>query len=340
VFTLAARMVSAQGRRLAILATSLILIACTPLARPVASVPTAAPLQATLVLDWFPNTNHVGIYLAQANGWYSEQGLDLRIEAPSDANAAMKLVGAGNAELGISYQPAVTIARSQDVPVVSVAALVQHNLGAFAAKKASGITRPKEFEGKRYGSTGLPQGRMQFETAIRCDGGDPSRVEEVTLGQQISQALLADRVDFMGMLPTWEGIELEMKGVELNYMPYRDFCIPDSYHLVFISGEAAVRDKPEVIKRFMAATQRGYETAVRDPSAAAATLLTAAPDLNPELVRTSLERLTPFFVAESPRWGVQDGERWKHYADWMAENKLIAKPIDAARAFSDDFLPK
>jgi ABC-type nitrate/sulfonate/bicarbonate transport system substrate-binding protein len=319
-----------------VLVIAALLTACAPATGPAATK--AAPLPATLVLDWFPNTNHVGIYLAQSKGWYQEEGLDLRIEAPSDVNAAMKLVGAGNAELGISYQPAVTIARAQDVPVVSVAALVQHNLGVFASKKESGITRPKDFEGKRWGSSGIPQSQAQLETVMRCDGGDPAKVEEITLGQGISQALLADRVDFMGLLPTWEGIELEMKGAELVYINYRDYCLPDTYNIVFISSESTIRDKPEAIRRFAAATQRGYEAAVKDPGEATAALLAAAPDLNPELVRASMDRLAPFFIAEAPRWGIQDGERWTQYATWMFENKLIQKPVDGTKAFTNEFL--
>ena len=323
----------------AIVALVVLLAACAPAAPPAPSAaPQATPLKATLVLDWFPNTNHAGLYLARARDWYAAEGLELTVEAPSDVSAAMKLVGAGNAELGISYQPAVTIARAQDVPVVSVAALVQHNLGAFAAKRQVGISRPKQFEGKRYGSSGLPQSGAQLATAMRCDGGDPSTVEEVTLGQQISQALLADRVDFMALLPTWEGVELEMKGADLVYMNYRDHCLPDSYNLVFIAGEAAIRDKPEVIRRFLAATQRGYEAAVKEPAEANAALLQAAPDLNADLVRASMERLTPYFIAEAPRWGVQDGGRWNAYAAWMLENGLIQKPVDGARAFTSDLL--
>ena len=325
----------------ALAALGLLLAACAPAAAPApTAAPKASPLSATLVLDWFPNTNHVGVYVAQAKGWYAEQGLDLTIEPPSDPSAAMKLVGAGNAELGISYQPTVTISRSQDVPVVSVAALVQHNLGAFAAKKSSGISRPKDFEGKRYGSVALPQAKTQLKTVMRCDGADPSKVETVTLGQQISQALLADQVDFIAMLPTWEGIEVEMKGAELNYMPYRDYCLPDAYHLVYISSEATIRDKPEAIRRFLAATQRGYEYAVKNPSEAISILLAAAPDLNPDLVRASEDRLAPYFIADAPHWGLQDADRWAKYSAWMYDNKLIQKPVDGAKAFTNDFLPR
>lgn len=293
---------------------------------------------ATLVLDWFPNTNHLGIYLAQANGWYAEQGLDLRVESPSDVNAATKLTATGNAEVGISYQAAVTFGRAQDVPVVSIAAIVQHNLGAFAAKQETGITRPKDFEGKKYGSSGVPQSMAQLRTAMLCDGADPSKAEEITLGQQISQAMLADRVDFMALLPTWEGIELEMKGAQLNYMNYRDWCLPDNYNLILISGEQTIRSKPDVLTAFVAATQRGYEAAVADPEAANAALLAAAPDLDATLVRASTERLAPLFISGAPRWGLQEEERWTSYAAWAYENSLIQRPVDGTRAYTNQFV--
>jgi ABC-type nitrate/sulfonate/bicarbonate transport system substrate-binding protein len=333
-----------SGRVRAVVHVLVVCLAATACAPTAGSNPAGpqvtAPLTATLVLDWFPNTNHAGIYLARARGWYEEQGLDLRIEAPSDPSASMKLVGANNAELGVSYQAAVTIARAQDIPVVSVAALVQHNLGAFVAKKESGITRPRDFEGKKFGTAGLVQLRSQLETVMRCDGGDPSKVEEVNIGQQLSQALLADRVDFMALLPTWEGVELEMKGAQLTYMPYQDSCFPDVYTIVFIAGETAIREKPEAIRRFVIATQRGYEAAVREPDEANRALLAAAPDLNPELVRASMQRLAPYFVAEAPRWGLQDSQRWSRYASWAVENRVIPKPIDPSRAFTNEFLAR
>lgn len=312
------------------------------LAGPGAHVQGAPGTQAltplTLVLDWFPNTNHLGVYLAQANGWYPEQGIDLRIEAPSDVNAATKLTATGNAEVGISYQPAVTFGRAQDIPVVSIAALVQHNLGAFAAKQESGIARPADFEGKKYGSSGVPQSMAQLRTVMRCDGADPSRVEEVTLGQQIAPAMMANRVDFMALLWTWEGIQLEMSGTPLTYLHYRDWCLPDTYNLVFISGEQTIRSKPDALRGFLAATRRGYEAAVVDQESAIVALLAAAPDLDPALVRASTERLTAYFLDESGRWGTQEESRWTAYAAWALENGLIARPVDGAKAFTAELL--
>jgi NitT/TauT family transport system substrate-binding protein len=304
------------------------------------AAPAVDTLSATLVLDWFPNTNHAGVYLAQANGWYQDAGLDLRIESPSDVNAATKLTANGTAELGIGYQASVTLGRAQEIPVVSVAALVQHNLGAFAAKADSGITRPSQFVGKRYGSSGVAQTQAQLRTVMKCDGVDPSQTEEVTVGQGIAQALLADRVDYMSLLWTWEGIQLEMGGTPLNYMHNQDWCLPDTYNLVFISGERTIRDKPETVQRFLAVTQRGYEAAVADQTGANAALLAAAPDLDPNLVSASMARLAPYFIDENGRWGYQQPERWVNYANWLYDNQLVEKPVDGSLAFTNSLLPQ
>jgi ABC-type nitrate/sulfonate/bicarbonate transport system substrate-binding protein len=306
-----------------------------------AAAPAAGGIQkVTLILDWFPNTNHSGVYLAKAKGWYAEEGVDVDLQVPSDPSASMKLVGAAKAELGISYQPAVEIARAQDVPLVSVGAILQHNTAAYAAKQQKNITRPKDFEGKKFGTSGLAQVEPTLRTVMKCDGADPSKVEMVNIGQKLSPALLADQVDVISMLPAWEGIELELKGNQLSYIPQVQFCVPDIYTLVFIAGEQTLQEKPEAVRRFLAATARGYEHAVKNPAEAAAVLLKASPELDTELVKRSQEVLSTQYVADAPRFGRQTLDRWKKHADWMSENKLIAKPIDVAKAFTNDFLPK
>ena len=216
---------------------------------------------------------------------------------------------------------------------------MQHNLGAFAAKADSGISRPSDFVGRRYGWAGVPQSQAQLRTVMKCDGVDPSQTEEVTVGQGITQALLADRVDYMSLLWTWEGIQLEMAGTPLNYIHNQDWCLPDTYNLVFISSERTIREKPETIQKFLAATQRGYEAAVADPVQANAVLLAAAPDLDRNLVRASMDRLAPYFVDENGRWGYQNAERWVSYADWAYQNQLMPKPVDGAAALQRAYAP-
>jgi ABC-type nitrate/sulfonate/bicarbonate transport system substrate-binding protein len=310
---------------------------------PVASVPptAAAAQKLTLMLDWFPNTNHSGLYLARDKGWFAGRGVDVEIQVPGgDPSASMKLVGASKAEVGLSYQPAVEIARAQDVPVVAIAALLQHNTAAYAAKASKNITRPKDFEGRKFATSGLPQIEPTLRTLMKCDNADFSKVEMVNVGLKLGPALLADQVDITPMLPAWEGIELELRGNQLSYINQRDFCVPDLYTIVFISSEQTLAEKPEAVRRFLAAAAQGYEYAARNPAEAAETLLKAAPELDAALVKKSQAVLSTQYLAEAPRWGVMTLEQWRRHADWMADNKLIAKPIDAAKAFTNDFLPK
>jgi ABC-type nitrate/sulfonate/bicarbonate transport system substrate-binding protein len=312
-------------------------VACAPI-QPTPTV--RQNVTVNLILDWFPNTNHSGLYLARAKGWYEQQGVELNIQVPSDPSASMKLVGAGQAELGINYQAGVEIARAQNVPVVSVAALLQHNTAAYAAKAGKNITRPKDFEGKRFGTSGLAQIEPTLRTVMKCDNADFSKVEMVNVGQRLSPALLADQVDVIPSLPAWEGVDLELKGNQLTYVPQLKWCVPDVYTILFMASETAIKEKPEAIRRFLAATTQGYEHAAKNPAEAAEVLLKAAPELDPTLVKKSQEILSTQYVADAPRWGVQKLEQWKAHADWMAENKLIAAPIDASKAFTNDFLLK
>src|SRR5262245_22938146 len=236
----------------------------TPAAPTAAPSATAAPGSATrtapppsqrvaLMLEWFPNTNHSGLYLARAKGWFAAQGVDVDVQVPGgDPSASMKLVSASKAEVGLSYQPAVEIARAQDVPVVAIGALLQHNTAAYAAKASKNITRPKDFEGKKFATSGLPQIEPTLRTLMKCDNADFAKVEMVNVGLKLSPALLADQVDISPMLPAWEGIELELKGNQLKYVNQRDFCVPDLYTIVFISSEQTLTEKPDAIRRFMA----------------------------------------------------------------------------------------
>ncbi len=309
-------------------------------AKPAVSVPVQGTAQkVTLILDWFPNTNHSGLYTAVSKGYFAANGIDVDIQSPSDPSASMKLVGAGKAEFGISYQPAVEIARTQDIPVVSVAAILQHNTAAYAVKSNKGTTRPKEFEGKKFGSSGLAQVEPTLRTFMQCDGGDLNKVEIVNVGQKLSPALLSDQVDVISMLPAWEGIELEGRGNQLSYFPQVKYCVPDLYTLVFIAGEQTIAEKPDVVRRFLAAATQGYEYAVNNPAEAADILIKASPELDQNTVRKSQVILSTQYKAESPRWGVQTAEKWRTHADWMVTNKLITKPIDVGKAFTNDFLP-
>ena len=298
------------------------------------------PTPAVLSLDWVPNTNHSGFYVALDKGWYAEEGIALEIQSPSDPSAALKQVAAGNTEFGVSFEEEVTIARSNDIMVVSLAAIIQHNTSAFASLKASGIKGPADFEGKTYASYSLPIERPILEGLMRCAGADANKVEFVDVGFDAFPALLGGRADLAWIFLGWDGIQAQLKGVELNTVPLYGSCLPDYYTPVIIAGEQTLQKRGDLVRRFMRATTRGYEYAIEHPEEAAEILLKHSPESDPQLVKASQAWLSPRYQADAPRWGVQKPEVWNTFSGWMYDNGLLSKKIDPAGAFSNDYLTR
>ena len=313
----------------------LLIAGCVPLSE------TPAPLtKVVLSLDWVPNTNHTGFYVALDKGWYAEEGLDVEIQIPSDPAAALKQVAAGNTEFGVSFQEEVTIARSNGIPVVSIAAIIQHNTSAFAALKSSGIASAADFEGKTYASYGLPIERPILKGLMACEGADVDKVEFVDVGFDAFPALLTGKVDLAWIFMAWDGVQAQLKGVELNLVKLYGSCLPDYYTPVIITGEKTIAEKGDLVRRFMAATTRGYEYAIAHPAESAEILLKHSPESDPALVKASQAWLSPRYQEDAPRWGVQKPEVWAEFATWMHENGLLEKAIDPAKAFTNAFLPE
>lgn len=296
------------------------------------------PQKAVLSLDWVPNTNHTGFYVALEKGWYAEEGIDLQIQIPSDPAAALKQVAAGNTEFGVSFQEEVTIARSNDIPVVSVAAIIQHNTSAFAALESSGIERPADFAGRTYASYSLPIERPILAGLMQCDGADASTVEFVDVGFDAFPALLGGKVDLAWIFMGWDGVQAQLKGVQLNTVPLYGSCLPDYYTPVIIAGEKTLKTKGDLTRRFLAATRRGYEYAIAHPEEAADILLKHSPESDPALVKASQAWLSPKYQDDAAYWGEQKPEVWAEFARWMFEQGLLAKEIDPGQAFTTEYL--
>ncbi|NLE75183.1 MAG: ABC transporter substrate-binding protein, partial [Chloroflexi bacterium] len=300
------------------------LAACTPAG-------SGAPTSMTVMLDWVPNTNHTGIFVALENGWYADEGLQVEVVQPAEGSTGLQVVAAGKADVAISYQEEMTYARAEGLPVVSLAAVIQHNTSGFASPAGRGITHPKEFEGRRYGAWGSPMENAMLEALMRCDGGDVDKVEFVNVGWADYFVVTERDVDFAWIFYGWTGVEADLRGAPLNIVMLRDWaaCVPDYYTPVIATGETQTRDKADALRRFMRATARGYEYATANPAEAAEILIKHAPESAPELIRRSQAWLSPEYQADAPRWGEQSLEVWQRYADWMYGQGLIANAIEA-----------
>ncbi len=294
----------------------------------------------TVTLDWTPNTNHTGLYVAKDKGFYEEMGLEVEIVQPAGGTAE-QLVATDKAQFGISYQEAVTLARVEEVPVVSIAAVIQHNTSGFASLKSKGIETPADFEGMSYGGWGSPIEVATIKALMDNVGADMDKVEILTSGSADFFAASESDVDFSWVFEGWTGIEAKIKGVELNYIDLgkQDTAL-DYYTPVIITSEKNIEKNSELVEKFMAATAKGYEFAIESPSEAGAILMANAPELNEELVMASQEFLSDKYQAEATQWGVQKTEVWENYTNWLFDRELITTKIDTSSAFTNTFLPE
>ena len=306
--------------------------------------PTTLPAEltpVTLMLDWVPNTNHTGIFIAQARGYFEQAGLQVEVVEPGEVYAEQ--AGAGEAaDFGISFQEQVTLARADAVPIVSIAAILHHNTSGFASRASLDATSPSAWEGLRYGSFGSPFEEPTLRVLMECDGGDFDKLEIVNTGFADPLALLDQaQTDLAWIFYGWQGVQAEQQGIDLDIVMMQDWfeCIPDYYTPVLIASERTIAERPQVVRAFLQAVSRGYAEAIQDPDQAASILLQAVPELDEALVRASQAWISPRYQAEAPRWGEQTPGIWEAYSRWMAEHRIIPAPIDADQAFTNDFLP-
>lgn len=294
-----------------------------------------------VLLDWAPNTNHTGLYVALDKGFYADEGLDVEILEPAAAGTTEAVVGSGKADIGISFQEAVTYARLSGVPIKSIAAVIQHNTSGFASMATRGIETPTDFEGNRYGGWESPMERAIIGALMRSTGADVDKVKFVNIGIGDLLTFLQRDIDFVWIFYGWDGIEAELRGLDLNVMMFSDYthAVPDWYTPVIITSEGLIEKDPDKVARFMRATSKGYQYAISDPDGAAAILLKYAPELKPELVQASQRWLAPRYQDDAARWGEQRFEVWDEFADWMYSEGLVDSKLDAGAAFTNEFLP-
>ncbi len=295
-------------------------------------------VKITVVLDWTPNTNHTGIYAAKNLGYYEEEGLDVTIIQPGNGTSD-QLVASGKAQFGVSYQESVTLARLQDIPVVSIAAVIQHNTSGFYSKEDKGIKTPKDFENKRYGGWGSPIEKATLKALMDKDGGDVEKVKIITSGDTDFFASSENSIDFAWGFEAWTGMEAKVRNIPVNYIKLSDYNKNlDYYTPVIMTNEKMISQNPDIVKKFMQATKKGYKYSWENPEQAAEILLKSAPELNKELVMESQKFLAKEYKSDAAYWGEQKPEVWENYMNWLYDNKLIDKKTDILKAFTNDFV--
>jgi putative hydroxymethylpyrimidine transport system substrate-binding protein len=311
-------------------------------AAPIASLRAQETRSLSLALDWYPNSNHAGIFLAQQEGWFAEAGIALDPYTPSDPTTVLQTVGAGRDDYGISYQTDVLLARDQGVPVVSVAAFVQHPLVTVMALQTSGIATPADLAGKTIGYPGIPSQAAFLATMLEQEGLTTDDVTLINIGFSLLPALISGQADaVLGGFWTHETILAEREGYPVNVMRVEEWGVPDYYELVLVTSEATIADRPEEVTQLLGVLQRGYVAAIDRPDDALAALTEAYPELDVEVEQEGIALLSEVWLPEEPPiFGHQDPERWVDYAAWMVSRELISPELDIAAAFEVALLPE
>lgn len=295
----------------------------------------------TVVLDWVPNTNHTGLYVALEKGFYKDLGLNVEIMQPPEGGA-LSLVAAGKAEFAVSFQEEIGPALTSEnpLPVVAVASIIDHNVSGIISLKEKGIDSPSKLEGKRYASWDTPFERAILTNIVEGDGGDFSKVELIpnTVTDVIS-ALQTD-IDAVWVYYGWDGIATELAGLDTNYIAFRDINpVFDFYTPVLASGTKYLEENEEEAKKFLEATAQGYEYAIANPEEAAEILVKHAPEVDLELAKASQAFLANEYQAEKASWGTIDETRWTTFYDWMYEEGLIGADL-GNQGFTNAYLPQ
>ncbi len=322
----------------ALLAGALALSACSS-KDDTAGTPRTQPL--TLVLDYLPNADHVGIYMAQERGEFKKAGLDVQIVTPSDPAAPLKLLAAGRADVAISYEPEILLARDKDLRVLSVGALAQRPLTSLMAVKGRSVD-PAKLEGKKVGTAGIPYQDAYLDEILQAAGVDPATVKRVNVGFNLVPAMLSGRVDAtLGAFWNVEGVQLRQEKRRPRIAPVDELGVPTYDELVLAAGYDTVQNDGAMLRRFIQALQRGTRAAEADPQAAVEALRKAAPDLSRRFAAASIEATLPvLFPEEASRpFGFQNLEQWQEYADWMRRNDLLTQPVDVGTVATNEFLP-
>ncbi len=298
--------------------------------------------KVTVVLDWTPNTNHTGLYVAKEKGYFKDEGLDVDIQQPPE-NGALSLLASDKAQFAISFQEEIATAITADKPldVTAVAAIIQHNTSGIISLKEKGITSPKHMENMRYATWDSPVEKAILKNVITVDGGDYSKVKMIPSTVEDTVSALKTNIDAIWVYYAQEGIACEQAGLKTNFFLFKDINPTlDFYTPVLASSNSFLKENPEAAKKFLKAAAKGYEYAISNPEDSVNILIKNVPETNKDLALKGQIYLKDQYKAEVKEWGKIDQKRWDAFYTWLYDNKVLTKKIDPGQGFTNDYLPE
>ncbi|WP_125705205.1 ABC transporter substrate-binding protein [Lacticaseibacillus daqingensis] len=295
----------------------------------------------TVVLDYVPNTNHTGLYVAKAKGYYKQAGLDVTFIEPGDNSTSVALVAAGKGQFGISYQEDVTYAHAQatPIPVKAIATLVKHNTSSFVTRKDSGITSPAQFAGHTYAGWQAPSEAAVLKAVMTKAGADFDQLKIVGADGSGPAGLGKNGQDIEWFFDGWDGIRAKQEGIALNTMPLRTLDARlDYYTPVLITSDKEIKTNAKTVRAFVQATKKGYQQAIKDPTGSAKILKQADQTDSLKFLTASQKYLSAHYTDDPTNWGAMTSTVWNNYTEFMTEYGLIKQKIPANELYTNAFL--
>lgn len=296
--------------------------------------------KVVIMLDYVPNTNHTGIYVAQKLGYFEEEGIEVEIIEPGMNQTSATMVASGNADFGISYQEDVTyaIASKDPLPIKAIATIIQHNTSGFVSLKSANINSAKDFENKIYAGWQAPSEEAVIRAIMGKENADFSKL--TMIGADGSGfASLGNTVDIQWEFEGWAVINGRLNGYDLNYIPCKDLDERlDYYTPVLITNDTMINENKETVQKVVNAIKKGYEYAINDPEEAAKIMYEVLPDTDQNFILESQKYLSQQYSLDSDTWGLMKDEVWNNYTDFMYEYGLIETKVEASKQYTNEFI--
>ena len=296
--------------------------------------------ELSLALDWYPNSNHAGIYSAIDEGFFDEEGIKLSVYTPSDPTAIISSVASGRDDFGLSYHPDILQAQSVGLEIVSVLSISQHPLNSIMTLKKSSIKNPSDLKGKVVGYPGIPSNKAMLETVLSSQNININDVETVDVGFELVKALVSGSVDaIIGAYWTHESIVMELQGYDIEIMRLEEWGVPDYYELILITNKSFLEENKSDVEKVVNSFKKGYEFSIKNPQESITSLISIAGEeiVEEDVERAGVELLIPMWQSNNLPFGHQDISKWEETYEWMYQNNFLEKELIIENLFIDEF---